>query len=105
MLKCRGVHYDSQGDGSEFANWITLGMVGVKVVHAHTANGTKYLNVCIKHLGRAGLGVGGLLGEDDHLAVSTPPAECVHSMRLDHSHGHPYSRDSSAASVAKATFA
>lgn len=100
-----GYHYDSQGDASETANWITLGRVEVKVVHAHTASGTKYLNVYVKHLGRAGFVVGGLLGEDDHEAVSTPPAGCAERVSLGHSRAQLlHSSDSLAVSAAEATF-
>ena len=101
-----GYQYDSQGDASDTANWITLGRIEVKVVHAHTATGTKYLNVYVKHLGRAGFAVGGLLGEDDHEAVSTPPVGCEERMSLRHSRAHLlYSSDSLAVSTAEATLA
>jgi len=99
-----GYHYDSQRDASETANWMTLGRVEVKVVHAHTGTGMQYLNVYIKHLGRAGAVVGGLLGEDDHVAVSTPPAGCMHHLSLYDSRAHPHSRASLAVSEAQGTF-
>ena len=101
-----GYHYDSETVASEIANWITLGSVDVKVVHAHTTTGTKYLNVLIKHLGRSGFAIGGLLGDDDHEAASTPPAECHRRMSLGHSRAHPsHSSDPVGASFAQATIA
>ena len=78
----------------------------MKVVHAHTATGTKYLNVYVKHLGRAGFVVGGLLGEDDHEAVSTPPAGCKKTLSLGNSRAHSlYSSHSLAVSTAEAALA
>ena len=45
-------------------------------------SGVKYLNLYVKHLGRAGFAVGGLLGEDDHKDAMTPPADCAHHVKL-----------------------
>ena len=61
-----GFKYVSQGVPRGIAGWIALGAVELKVVSARTASGIQYLNVYVKHLGRAGFAVGGLLGEDDH---------------------------------------
>mmetsp|Transcript_20908 Transcript_20908/g.56023 ORF Transcript_20908/g.56023 Transcript_20908/m.56023 type:complete len:98 (+) Transcript_20908:2-295(+) len=58
--------------------WVTLGRVDVKVAHGHALEGTRYLNVFVKHLTRAGFTIGGLLGEDDHRHEATPPADCLH---------------------------
>ena len=62
--------------------WVAFGKVGLKVVHGRTNGGMLYLNVYVKHLGRAGFAVGGLLGEDDHEDVVTPAANCAKSMSL-----------------------
>merc|ERR1740121_2726440 len=67
--------YVAQSTVHEKAEWVAIGKVELKVVHAHTAGG-------IRHLGRAGLAVGGLLGEDDHGDVSVPSAECVSRLNL-----------------------
>merc|ERR1719284_438119 len=77
-----GYHYSvSQGD-VKVPEWVAFGKVGLKVVHGRTDGGLSYLNVYVKHLGQAGFPVGGLLGEDDHEDVITPPADCGHSMSL-----------------------
>jgi hypothetical protein len=62
--------------------WIAFGKVGLKVVHGRTDSGLSYLNVYVKHLGQAGFAVGGLLGEDDHEDVITPPEACGKSLSL-----------------------
>jgi hypothetical protein len=98
-----GYHYVSQSVARETEKWMALGLVEVKVVHGRTETGTLYLNFYVKHLGRAGYAVGGLLGEDDHDAESTPPAECVQHMSLGKVRAQ--GRSSSAASVAAGTFA
>ena len=41
-----------------------------------------FLNVQATSLGKLGYRIGGLLGEDDHAHVSTPPAECRNLMML-----------------------
>ena len=52
------------------------------------AKGVTYLNFYVKHLGRAGFAVGGLLGEDDHGEAATPSAGCRKTMSLaKHLHG------------------
>jgi len=77
-----GYHYSvSQGD-VKVPEWVAFGKVGLKVVHGRTDSGLSYLNVYVKHLGRAGFPVGGLLGEDDHADVTTPPEACVKSLSL-----------------------
>lgn len=66
-----------------------------------TVASANYLNVCVKHLGRAGFAVGGLLGEDDHSGVVTPPASCSKHMSLVEGEG----REGKALSFAMATLA
>jgi len=98
-----GYHYVSHSVARESGEWISLGMVELKVVNGRTETGTQYLNFFIKHLGRAGLAVGGLLGEDDHEAVSTPPTACVQHLSLGKE--RPLGRASSASSIAAGTLA
>jgi hypothetical protein len=69
----------------ETPKWMLFGKVDLKVVHGHTHTGIKYLNVYVRNLGRAGLPVGGLLGEDDHSEVTTPPEACRHKLQLQKS--------------------
>merc|ERR1719401_630302 len=76
-----GYHYLSNGT-SDTAAWIRVGRVDLKIVYGTTTTGIKYLNFHIKHLGQAGFVVGGLLGEEDHQEVSTPPAGCVNHVTL-----------------------
>jgi len=80
--KAGGYHYSvNHGDGKT-PEWVAFGKVGLKVVHGRTDGGLPYLNVYVKHLGKAGFAVGGLLGEDDHEDVITPAANCAKSMSL-----------------------
>jgi hypothetical protein len=77
-----GYHYSVSQPDVETPEWIAFGQVGLKVVHGRTVSGLSYLNVYVKHLARTGFAVGGLLGEDDHEDVITPPAGCDRSMSL-----------------------
>jgi len=77
-----GYHYSVKHGDAETPEWVAFGKVGLKVVHGRTDSGLSYLNVYVKHLGRAGFAVGGLLGEDDHEDVITPPADCAKRMAL-----------------------
>jgi len=80
--KAGGYHYSTEQDDAEAPEWVAFGKVGLKIVHGRTDSGLLYLNVYVKHLGRAGFAVGGLLGEDDHEDVITPPADCANRMSL-----------------------
>lgn len=62
--------------------WRPFGTIDLKVVSGRTNSGIDYLNVFAKHLDRAGHALGGLLGEDDHVGVSTPTPECRHQVSL-----------------------
>merc|ERR1712085_21793 len=62
--------------------WIAFEGVELKVVQGLTQSGILYLNFYVKHLGRAGFAVGGLLGEDDHKDAMTPPASCANHASL-----------------------
>merc|ERR1719161_2053002 len=77
-----GYHYSVLHGAIEAPEWVAFGKVGLKVVHGRTDGGLSYLNLYVKHLGRAGFAVGGLLGEDDHEDVITPPEACVKTMAL-----------------------
>jgi hypothetical protein len=71
-----GYHYAVSERAVETPQWVALGKIELKVVHGHTKRGLEYLNLYIKHLGRTGLAIGGLLGDDDHTVESTLPKEC-----------------------------
>jgi hypothetical protein len=77
-----GYHYAAWHDEAKTPEWIALGKVELKVVHGRTVSGFLYLNVYVKHLGRTGFAVGGLLGEDDHADASTPSEACGKQMTL-----------------------
>jgi hypothetical protein len=93
-----GLRFQAQGAHDENPRWQKFGKVQMKVAHGHTQQGTQYLNFYVKHLGHAGLAVGGLLGEDDHQEAATPSAECArHSSLLQ-------MPDRAPASAAEASF-
>jgi len=71
-----GYHHSVSARVVETPGWVLFGTVELKVVHGRTGKGLDYLNFFVKDLGRAGFAVGGLLGEDDHQDVTTPPASC-----------------------------
>jgi hypothetical protein len=77
-----GYHYSVMQSEIKTLGWVALGKVELKVVHGRTDSGRSYLNLYVKHLGRAGFAVGGLLGEDDHGDVTTPSADCAKRMSL-----------------------
>jgi hypothetical protein len=93
-----GLRFQAQGAHDENPRWQKFGKVQMKVAHGHTQQGTQYLNFYVKHLGHAGLAVGGLLGEDDHQEAAIPSAECArHSSLLQ-------MPDRAPASAAEASF-
>jgi len=99
-----GYHYIASESASNTQQWVAFGKVQLKVVHGRTDSGFQYLNVYVKHLGRAGFAVGGLLGEDDHKDAMIPPASCTHRTSLmDQEQTSGQSR-SSVMSVAMAVF-
>jgi len=103
-----GYQFAVSQQASQSPEWLAFGpmfrKVMVKVVHGVTEGGLKYLNLYVKNLGRVGITVGGLLGEDDHKDVSAPSGHCGREMTLlgvgngEHVHG------TSVASVAAASF-
>mmetsp|Transcript_59856 Transcript_59856/g.161324 ORF Transcript_59856/g.161324 Transcript_59856/m.161324 type:complete len:136 (-) Transcript_59856:119-526(-) len=72
-----GLYFRAQDMGDADPKWEHFGKLEVKIAHGLTHDGIQYLNFYVKHLGRAGLAVGGLLGEDDHTEVAMPSDECV----------------------------
>jgi len=71
-----GYHYSVSQPAAEHPEWVAFYTVELKVVHGRTQSGFEYLNLYVKHLGRAGFAVGGLLGDDDHTDASTVPVAC-----------------------------
>jgi len=97
-----GYHYSVSQREAKHPEWVAFGKVELKIVHGRTDSGLLYLNLYVKHLGRAGFAVGGLLGEDDHEDVSIAPDACAQRLALvagTHSAGGP-----EVASVAVANF-
>jgi len=82
-----GYHHSASQPDEKAPKWLAFGpwfrKVELKVAHGRTDSGLRYLNVYVKHLGRAGFAVGGLLGEDDHKDVMNPPASCAHRTSLE----------------------
>jgi len=77
-----GCHYSVSERDTKAPKWVAFGKVELKVVHGRTDSGFLYLNLYVKHLGRAGFAVGGLLGEDDHEDVSAAPESCAQRLAL-----------------------
>jgi hypothetical protein len=77
-----GYHYSVSQSDVETPGWAAFGKVELKVVQGRTDSGLRYLNVYVKHLARAGFAVGGLLGDDDHEDVITPPETCAQKLSL-----------------------
>jgi len=77
-----GYHYSVSQREIKTPEWVALGKIELKVVHGDNGGDLRYLNVYVKRLGRAGLPVGGLLGEDDHQDVSIPPEACAKHLSL-----------------------
>jgi hypothetical protein len=98
-----GYHYSVAQREVNSPEWVAFGKVELKVVHGRTDSGLLYLNLYVKHLGLPGLAVGGLLGEDDHGDVSTPPEACHRRLALVA--GSQGERSPSVASDAVASFA
>lgn len=81
----RGLFFDAQRKSRQHAaKWMDLGKMKLKVVWGHTNRGVKYLNFFVKHLTdiSSKFAVGGLLGEDDHTAASTPHRACKRMVAL-----------------------
>jgi len=69
-------------DGESWKMSLGDGKIDLKVAHGCTSQGARYLNFYVKHLGRVGMAVGGLLGEDDHTAAATPQERCQKVLTL-----------------------
>jgi len=73
--------------GCDGASWkMSFGKLELKVAHGCTSLGVRYLNFYVRHLGRAGFDVGGLLGGDDHSAAAEPPEACARRVSLARGH-------------------
>jgi len=77
-----GFHFDVRDARHEKPQWVHLGPMELKVAYGQTDKGARYLNVYVKHLGRAGFAVGGLLGEDDHSEAVVPTDGCLKTLTL-----------------------
>jgi hypothetical protein len=77
-----GLRFQARGAHIDKSDWIKFDKIFVKVARGRTRQGAQYLNFYVKHLGRSGFLVGGLLGEDDHKVVSTPTGACMHHVSL-----------------------
>ncbi|CAK0818698.1 unnamed protein product [Prorocentrum cordatum] len=104
LKKARGYQYNVAHDEVETPAWIAFGKVELKVTRGHTNSGMLYLNVYVRHLGRAGFAIGGLLGEDDHSDVSEPAAACTKHLSLEKS-ARQHMSASFSASTAEGSFA
>jgi len=82
VKQARGYHYSVSERDIEAPKWVAFGKVELKVVHGRTGSGLLYLNLYVKHLGRVGFPVGGLLGEDDHEDASAAPDSCAQRLAL-----------------------
>lgn len=90
-VRTGGFSFSAQGvrdETDQMHGWMEFGPLNLKVVHGHTSQGIKYLNFYVKHLGHAGVAVGGLLGEDDHTQAATPSEECLGSVSLQSTSNH-----------------
>jgi len=77
-----GLHYESRSAVNATAEWDRFGLIELKIVHGRTQQGIPYLNFYVRHLGRAGSAVGGLLGADDHSDAEAVPEACVQRLSL-----------------------
>jgi hypothetical protein len=77
-----GLRFQAQEVSDRNLNWENFGKVELKVAHGRTRSGTQYLNFYVKHLGRSGFIVGGLLGEDDHEDAAKPEEACAQRVSL-----------------------
>jgi len=88
-----GLRFQAQGLIDEKSAWIKFGKVELKVVRGRTQQDTQYLNFYVKHLGRTGFAVGGLLGEDDHKEAAMATEACLHQVSLLEHHDGDSSKD------------
>ena len=103
-VRAGGFSFSAQGvraETNQMHGWTEFGPLNLKVVRGHTGQGIKYLNFYVKHLGHAGVAVGGLLGEDDHTQAATPSEECRGSVSLQSTANH----EDESASAAMASLA
>jgi len=74
--------FHANGARDEKPKWSKFGPVELKIVHGITDKGARYLNFYVKHLGRAGFEVGGLLGADDHTDAAMPTQMCHKALSI-----------------------
>jgi hypothetical protein len=86
MAHTGGLRFDAYTALDENPKWAKFGPVELKVAHGLTVQGTRYLNIYVKHLGRAGFAVGGLLGEGDHSEAVVPTDGCLKTVALSRNH-------------------
>jgi len=96
--------FRAQVAADKHPHWLRFGAIELKVAHGHTDQGALYLNFYVKHLGRAGFAIGGLLGEDDHSEASMPSEACARRLSLPELPDSRYTRESMF-SVAEASLA
>jgi len=98
------LRFRAQGVADKQPHWLQFGAIELKVAHGRTDQGALYLNFYVKHLGRAGFAIGGLLGQDDHTDASMPLKACSHRVSLLQLTESRYQRESFV-SVAEASLA
>mmetsp|Transcript_48194 Transcript_48194/g.129880 ORF Transcript_48194/g.129880 Transcript_48194/m.129880 type:complete len:377 (+) Transcript_48194:125-1255(+) len=81
-MQIGGLRFRAQDASDRNLNWTKFGKVEIKIAHGLTRKGIQYLNFYVKHLGRAGYSVGGLLGEDDHEEAAMPSPACAQRLSL-----------------------
>ena len=99
-----GYHYVASQRAVGTPQWVAFGEIELKVVNGRTQSDLPYLNFYVKHLGKSGIQVGGLLGEDDHGDVTIPSAECKGHTSLLAFKSDAYGHGLPVASVAEASF-
>jgi len=77
-----GIRFQAQDVDDPNLDWVKFGKVDLKIAHGRTEEGTRYLNLYVRHLKHAGHAVGGLLGEDDHEEAASPSEVCVQRLSL-----------------------
>jgi len=97
------LQFNAQGVHGEKPTWAKFGPVELKVAHGRTEEGLKFLNFYVKHLGRAGAAVGGLLGEDDHTEAAKPDDRCYKTVALEKNTQKTAKRQGEVSSVAMST--
>jgi len=77
-----GLRFFAGKEPKPSGSWQTFGHVSMKIKAGSTAEGIDYLNIYTRDLSKVGFPVGGLLGDDDHTAVSNMVANCKRNLVL-----------------------